>query len=156
MQEIVEYRQKLMDRIEAAVQDFRRACEAVPDPHRALEEGGWNVHQIAAHTRDVQRQVYGLRVRRSIEEQNPLFENFDQDEWMRAHYDPKEPMEWIIGEFSASVARVLAQLRDLPPEAWSRPSRHETLGTGFTTQTWVERGLSHVEEHLASIRSASG
>jgi hypothetical protein len=50
-----------------------------------------------------------------------------------------------------SVSRTVASLRAAPPEAWSRPSRHETYGAGFTAQTWVERSLAHIEEHLKAI-----
>ena len=43
-------------------------------------------------------------------------------------------------------------LRALPAEAWSRESRHATMGSGFTLQTWVERGLAHIEEHVETVR----
>jgi hypothetical protein len=43
-------------------------------------------------------------------------------------------------------------LKTLPAEAWSRESRHVTFGGGFTLQTWVERDLTHIEEHLKNIK----
>jgi len=156
MQELLEYRQKMIGRIEAAVQEFRRACEAVRDPYRPLEVGGWNAHQIAVHTRDTELLVYGLRARRTLEVQDPLFENFDGDAWMEQHYDPKEPLTSSLDQLSASVLDLAKRLRTLAPEDWARHSRHETLGEGFTTQTWVERGLAHIEEHLATLRKADG
>jgi hypothetical protein len=40
----------------------------------------------------------------------------------------------------------------LPPEAWSRVSRHTNLGRGLTLQSWVEKNLAHIKEHLEEIR----
>ena len=152
MNELLEYRRRLLDRYEAAAREFRAAVEAVADPMAPLEAGGWNVHQLAVHTRDVEKLVYGLRVRRSLEEDNPLFENFDGDAWMAAHYNPAEPLASILDELAGSVVDAVARLRALPQEAWSRPSRHATYGSNFTTQTWVERSLTHIEEHLKTVR----
>jgi hypothetical protein len=49
--------------------------------------------------------------------------------------------------------RALAEfLRALPKELWSRISRHTTLGSGLTLQTWVEKDLAHIEEHLETVK----
>ena len=44
--------------------------------------------------------------------------------------------------------------RGLSGEAWNRESRHVTQGGGFTLQVWVEHGLKHIEEHLATVKKA--
>ncbi len=151
MEQLLEYRQHLLERYEEAAHEFREAVETVDSPKVPREADGWNVHQIAAHTRDVERMIYGLRVRRSLEEENPLFENFDGDAWMAEHYNTDEPLASILDELADSVRTNVARLKRLPPEAWTRPSRHETYGGGFTVQTWVERGLAHIEEHLKTV-----
>jgi hypothetical protein len=153
MEQLLEYRTHLLDRYEAATRQF---CEAVETAARSKvqnEASGWDAHQIAAHTRDVEKMVYGLRVRRTLEEDDPLFENFDGDAYMAAHYNPEEPLASILDELAASVRDAVARLRSIPPETWTRPSRHETYGAGFTAQTWVERSLAHVEEHLKTVIS---
>ena len=154
MTELEEYRENLLQRFETAVKEFRRACEAFADPQRPLGAGEWSVHQIAVHTRDTDREVYGLRMRRTLEEENPLFVNFDGEAWMASQYDAKEPLQQILSELAESVREQVQRLRAVPREVWSRPSRHETLGKGFTTQTWVERNLTHIEEHLVTLRAA--
>jgi hypothetical protein len=151
MKELTEYRTKLLERLTNAAAEFRDACLAVSDPFAPIE-GGWNVHQIAAHTRDVQRLVYGLRARRTVEEENPEFENFDGDAYMAEHYDAAEPLREMLDGFVAEVEALAEFLRKLPAEAWARESRHATLGGGFTLQRWVERGLTHIEEHLKTVR----
>jgi hypothetical protein len=151
MEQLLEYRQHLLDRYEEVTRQFCEAVETATSQKVQNEAEEWNVHQIAAHTRDTEKLVYGLRVRRTIEEENPLFENFDGQAWMDEHYRADESLASILDELADSVRTNLARLRSLPSEVWTRPSRHETYGGGFTIQTWVERGLTHIEEHLKTV-----
>ena len=152
MKELSEYRANLIDKLAAAAKEFRAACLAVKDPHAPLEEDGWNVHQVAVHTRDVDKLVYGLRARRTAQEDNPEFQNFDGDAHMAEHYDAGEPLDELLDGFVVSIQYLAENLRTLPPQAWSRESRHATLGSGFTLQTWVERDLAHIQEHLETVQ----
>ena len=151
MEQLLEYRQQLLARLEESAREFRAACQAAASRTVAREADGWNIHQIAVHTRDTEKLVYGLRIRRSLEEENPLFQNFDGDAWMTEHYDPNEPLASVLDGLVDSVEQIVARLRDLPPEVWTRPSQHKTYGAGLTAQTWVERSLAHIEEHLKTV-----
>lgn len=155
MNQLLEYRLKLVGQLESAAEEFRQACMKVDEPFKALDEGSWNAHQVAAHTRDVEERVYGLRIRRTVEEDQPVFQNFDGDAWMAENYNPDEPLASILDELSASVKKTVSLLRELPPEAWSRESGHEIYGDGFTLQTWVERGLAHIREHADALKEAA-
>jgi len=152
MKELLEYRVNLMEKLEEAAKAFRDACLAVTDPYRSLEESGWNVHQVAVHTRDVDKLVYGLRVRRTALEDNPEFPSFNGEAYMAKHYDSKESLSELLNGFVGSIEALVELLRALPPEAWSRVSRHTTLGTGLTLQTWVEKNLGHIQEHLEVVK----
>jgi hypothetical protein len=152
MKELNEYRKHLMEKLVSVTRDFREACLAVKDPFAPLDENGWNVHQVAAHTRDVNNLVYGLRARRTAEEDNPEFLNFDGDAYIAEHYNANEPLSGLLNDFVKDVEDLYEVLRSLPAQAWSRTSRHIMLGSGFTLQTWVERDLAHIEEHLETIR----
>ncbi len=154
MKELDEYREKLIARLVEAANEFRSACLAIKRPYEPVEPGGWNVHQLAVHTRDVDKLVYGERARRTLADDNPLFPNFDGDRYMAEHYDPHEPLDNVLDGFVASVQALTKSLREMPPEGWSRPSRHETMGNDFPLQSWVERSLQHIEEHLATVRQA--
>lgn len=153
MKELDEYREKLLKRLGEAAVEFRSACLAVKDISRPVE-GGWNVHQLAVHTRDVDRLVYGARVRRTLQEGNPTFPNFDGDAYMAEHYDPREPLPGVLDGLVISIQSLATLLRETPPAGWSRESSHEIEGAGLTVQTWVERGLHHIEEHLATVKKA--
>jgi len=155
MNPLLDYRSKLVDRLEAAAEEFREACLGVGDPFKAVDEGGWTTHQVAAHTRDVDRLVYGLRARRTAQEDHPVFQNFDGEAWMAANYNPDETLALILDGLSASVKETAALLRELPSEGWGRESGHEIYGDGFTLQTWVERGLAHIQEHADTVKKAA-
>lgn len=149
MKELIEYRIKMVKRLEVASQEFYDACKAC-DPAAKLQ-GNWNAHQIASHTRDVDKLIYGARVQQTLSEDNPLFKNFDADGWMESHYNKDEPLANILDEFLNHIKGICETLRNLPQESWSRISRHETLGDEITLQLWVERSLAHIEEHLKTL-----
>jgi hypothetical protein len=153
LKELVEYRTHLINKLEAITKEFRDACLTVTDRFESLDNNEWNVHQIAVHTRDVNRLVYGLRAKRTAQEDNPEFQNFDGDGYMAQHYDKNESLNELLDGFVKDVEKLCNLLKTLPAEAWSRESRHITFGGGFTLQTWVERDLAHITEHLESIKS---
>lgn len=155
MKELSEYRRNLIERLANAVQDFRAACLAVTDASVPLGAGEWNVHQVAVHTRDTDKLVYGLRARRTAEEDNPEFRSFDGDEYMAEHYNVNEPLDGVLKGLVENVEALTEMLRALPDKAWARESRHATLGSGFTLQTWVERGLAHIEEHAEMVKKGN-
>lgn len=151
MNELEEYRMNLMERLGEAAKEFRKECLAVADPYAPLEANGWNAHQIAVHTRDIDRLVYGLRARQTAMEDMPEFPNFDGEAYMAEHYDAREPLTEVLSELVESVDALVELLRSLPDKAWSRVSRHSTLGGGITLQTWVEKNLEHIQEHLQTV-----
>ncbi|MHB8778186.1 MAG: DinB family protein [Anaerolineales bacterium] len=151
MKELFEYREKLISRLAEAAQEFCSACRACGDPFTKVESE-WTVHQIASHTRDVDKMIYSVRIRQTLNEENPEFKGFDADAWMADHYNKDEPLENILGDFSANIDDLLNILQNMPREAWSRESRHEAMGDGLTLQLWVERNLAHIEEHLLTLK----
>jgi hypothetical protein len=71
---------------------------------------------------------------------------------MAEHYDANEPLDELLNGFVQSVQALIELLRALPLKGWSRVSRHTTLGSGLTLQSWVEKHLAHIEEHLQAIK----
>lgn len=152
MKELEEYRTNLIQRLVQDARQFRSKALAVKDAYAPIDDG-WNVHQIAAHTRDVDQLVYGWRTRRTAIEANPEFPSFHGDAYMAEHYSEREPLTQIVDQLVQNVESLAEVLRALPIEAWSRESRHVTLGSGITLQSWVERDLAHIDEHLETIRN---
>ena len=151
MSELEEYRIRLMERLEEAARAFQAECLAAEDPYASSGQG-WNVHQIAVHTRDVDRLIYGWRARRTALEDQPEFQSFDGDAYMAKNYDASESLPDLLTGFVENVNALIELLRALPPEGWSRQSSHATLGQGLTLQSWVEKDLAHIEEHLKDVQ----
>src|SRR5512133_2698528 len=133
MKELLEYRTKLISKLISASHEFRDACLAAKEAFASLD-GGWNIHQIAAHPRDVDKLVYSSRARRTATEDNPEFQTLDGEAYMAEHYSAGEPLHEIVEELVQNVEDLAQALRELPASAWSRQSRHTTLGRGFTLQ----------------------
>jgi hypothetical protein len=152
MKELAEYRTNLMKRLEESAKTFREECLQANDPYAPFGTDGWTIHQIAVHTRDVDELVYGLRARRTAVEENPEFPNFDGESYMKANYNSGEPLQDVVNSFVGNVQALVEWLRALPVEAWSRISRHTTLGKDLTLQSWVEKDLAHIEEHLKTVK----
>ena len=149
MKELLQYRVNLVERLAQAAHEFVLACEKI-DPTRKLE-GDWTLHQIATHVRDMDH-IDNTRVRRTLAEENPLFESVDSEAWMREKYNKDEPIQNILNECKTNVDELCKTLNEIPSEAWSRTSQHETIGDGLTLQLWVEEDLAHIEEHLAELK----
>ena len=152
MKELAEYRVNLIKKLENSAEAFREECLKTGDPYAPFDAAAWNVHQVAVHTRDVDELVYSLRARQTAVEENPEFPNFDGEAYMSVNYNSSEPLQNVLDSFVENVRSLVELLRALPPEAWSRISRHATLGSDLTLQTWVEKDLAHIEEHLEAVR----
>jgi hypothetical protein len=151
--ELHAYRAKLLARTLAATKEFCSLCRQIRDPFQQLTPDGWSTHQMAAHVRDVDRLVYGARLRRAVAEQHPVFKNFDGETWLAEHYNRNEPLDAILKEFQDSIHGLVGWLSSLAPADWSRATRHEVYGE-FAMQSWAERGLAHIEEHIHSLAQA--
>jgi len=152
MKELQEYRTSLINRFVQVMDEFCSACLVVQDIYAPLAKGSWNVHQLAVHVRDVDMLVYGVRARRTANEDNPAFQNFDGEAYMAEHYSASEPLKQILDELRGNVEGLANLLRQLPSDAWSRESRHATFGKGFTLQAWVERDVAHIVEHTEAVK----
>ena len=152
MKELEEYRMGLLQGLEETARTFRAEVLAVKDPYAPLDKDGWNIHQIAVHTRDVDKLVYGLRAHRTAVEDNPEFPNFNGEAYMAEHYNPEESLSELLNGFVENVEALIELLRALPAEGWSRISSHSKLGRGLTLQSWVEKDLAHIKEHLETVK----
>ena len=76
--------------------------------------------------------------------------------YMAEHYSKSEPLNEILDGLVEQVESLAKELRALPSEAWARVSSHVMIGRGLTLQTWVEKDLAHIEEHLETIRKTGG
>jgi hypothetical protein len=116
--------------------------------------GEWSALETLTHLRDVVVHVYGLRIRRLLYEEDPVFADFDEEGYRRGSLARGELaghlLETIVGEHEQ-----LARLLETVPDAdWARGGRHPTLGP-VTIEFLARRVGEHAEEHAAQIAAAA-
>ena len=106
------------------------------------------------HVRDVV-QVYGVRFKWMILDDDPLLANYDEDAWAANGTDGPRDIDAVLREIEAYRAETVRLLRALPDDGWTRTGRHEALG-GVVLEPYVRHELAHEEQHLAQLASALG
>lgn len=104
----------------------------------------WSAVEYACHVRDM-LDLFAGRLELIRDEDDPLFENWDQDEAaVAARYDRQSAPEVAVGLAAAasSFASAVATVTD-----WSRPGRRSN-GSVFTAATLTTYGLHDHEHHL--------
>jgi hypothetical protein len=146
----------ILDRMRTSAGIVRRAVEAVhPDQFtQPPQEGEWSALETLTHLRDIVVHDYGLRIRRLLYEDDPIFGDFDEESYRRASLVRGEStddlLEMIIAEHE-QLARLLQTLTDIE---WSRQGRHPWLGV-MSIESLARRVGEHDEEHAAQIVAAT-
>jgi len=109
----------------------------------------WSDLEYACHVRDVYR-IMDQRLALMLAENNPLFQNWDQDETAIAErYDLQDPAT-VTSELLAA-AESYARRYDLVTEPqWPRPGRRSN-GSLFTVETLAHYGLHDPQHHLWDV-----
>ena len=142
------------------------ALAAMPDAYRAVIEGaaagaleradgdGWSAIDVLKHMRDVV-QVYGVRFKWMILDDDPFLPNYDEDRWVAESPDGLSQADDILREIAAYRAETVRLLRALDGAGWSRTGRHEVIGP-LVLEPYVRHELVHEEQHLEQLRAALG
>jgi hypothetical protein len=113
----------------------------------------WSPLEYACHVRDVHR-VFAGRVRAMLGEDDPLFDNWDQDEAaVSGGYAGQDPAT-VSGELAAAADEVAALYGSVPDDDWGRPGRRSD-GSSFTVDTITRYHLHDAEHHLSDVRRNS-
>ena len=146
---------RIIDRLESSAEDFlaylsklsTEELQRVPAPNE------WTLHQVAAHVRDNEQQVFLYRLKRMLREDNPAVENFESDAWTRAHYSASEPIKKIALEIRAARKKQVSLLRKAKDKDWARMARHPEYGT-ISIDWLVTYAVNHAIEHAAHVGDA--
>ncbi|MFL6156017.1 MAG: DinB family protein [Marmoricola sp.] len=113
----------------------------------------WSRLEYACHVRDV-HVLFAQRARLMLEQDDPQFENWDQDETaVESRYDEQDPAEVSVAlvEAAAEMAAVYAGVQ---PDQWQRVGRRSN-GSVFTVETLGLYYLHDVVHHLHDIGGGS-
>ena len=117
-----------------------------------MADGEWSPIEVVRHFRDI-AQVYGMRFKWMILQDEPLLANYDENRWAAESPDGPAQVESMLAEIAAYRAETVRLLRSLTAEGWSRRGRHETIGI-VELEPYVRHELSHEEQHLEQLRVA--
>lgn len=150
---LLEYRARLLERLETVVSELADAIAAIPESRwpDPSPRGGRSPHALIAHLRDVEREAYLPRLRRLLNDDLPTFEVWDSPHWDTDVYNPNELITQILADYAGTREAELQLLQSLQPHDWTRVGRHASFGLR-TLQWWVERLLEYAEEHLRELR----
>ena len=145
-----------LDRIRASTGVVRRAVESVPRDRfgRPPMPGEWSALETLTHLRDVIVHVYGLRIRRLLYEDNPLFADFDEEGYRRASLERGETAEYLMDTIAGEHDQLARLLEGLPDGMWARQGRHPTFGE-MSIEFLARRIGEHAAEHAAQIADAA-
>jgi hypothetical protein len=145
-QEIVDTIRALPDQIEALVRDLDEdALRRRPAPDE------WSIKEVCAHLRD-SLEIDGERIRRMLEEDEPLISSYDQEALARERDYENQSMPAILTGLRAFSGGNAYVLEGLSEEQWQRGGRHEERGP-ISVGGYAEQQAEHVRAHLAQVRS---
>ncbi|GAA4723313.1 hypothetical protein GCM10023350_01920 [Nocardioides endophyticus] len=144
-----------VDRIPSVIRDNATTWEAVltlayvaarPEPST------WSPLEYAAHVRDVHR-IFDLRVQMMLDQDDPTFPNWDQDETAVAERYGEQDPATVAGELLEAAESVAERYDSVPPGAWSRRG-FRSNGSEFTVESIGVYHLHDIVHHAWDVRAA--
>lgn len=112
----------------------------------------WSIGEILAHLRDVERDVFQVRLRRTLYEDGPTFESWDQNQVAheRGYHDGDHAT--AAGEFRELRGETIRMLESVPLEFWERVGVHPERGPASVEQQVTRQIRNHDVTHLIQIK----
>ncbi|MCU0271764.1 MAG: DinB family protein [Acidimicrobiales bacterium] len=136
------------DAVRALVVDWSAAL-AAPQVAVRPSPGVWSTLEYACHVRDVFR-LFDRRLAAMLQEDDPLFANWDQDETAVAdRYGEQDPVV-VQQELADAGSRIAEAFDAVDGDQWERPGRRSD-GAAFTVASFARYFLHDPLHHLWDI-----
>ena len=134
----------------------RRAVDAARSGRftQPPREGEWSALETLTHLRDIVVHDYGLRIRRLLYEDAPVFADFDEEGYRRVSLERGEKADDLLETIIAEHEQLARLLQTLADTEWSRQGLHPSLGV-MSIEFLARRVGEHAEEHAAQIAAAA-
>jgi len=145
-----------VDRIPDVIRDNATTWEAVltlADAAARPEPSTWSPLEYACHVRDVNR-IFDLRVGLMLDEDDPTFANWDQDETAVAERYGEQDPAIVATELLEAAEQVAERYESVPPGAWSRRG-YRSNGSEFTVESIGIYHLHDLVHHAWDVRAAA-
>ncbi len=144
-----------VDRLATVVRDNATTWEAVltlEDAAARPTPSTWSPLEYACHVRDVHR-VFDLRVGLMLEQDEPTFANWDQDETAVAEQYAEQDPATVAAELLDAAEGVAERYESVPSGAWGRRGRRSN-GSEFTIESLGQYHLHDIVHHAWDVRTA--
>ena len=121
------------------------------DWHKRLAPEQWTLTEIICHLRDVEREVYRVRVNILIKEASPFVPGVSPDEWAEERGYAQQNGREALKTFLAARQDTLELLESLPPELWQKQGQHAYFGP-TSMQELVYLAVRHDDIHWEQIK----
>lgn len=111
--------------------------------------GGFSFVEHVWHLADLEREGYGVRIRRLLSEDEPLLSNFDGERIAHERVYQRRDLADGLLAFTSARTRNLQMLRDVPNGDWARTAEQEGIGAvalGDIPRMMVEHDREHEKE----------
>lgn len=152
----------MQDPILASLALFPQALRAhyavIPPRHARFRPQAWDgcpsehfdpLHQLW-HLRDIEREGYHVRFRRTLEEAAPLLADIDSYVLAESKGE-RGTAEQALDEFEAARAETIALLASLTPAQLERPATFDGFGP-VTVRGLMHLLCSHDHQHLSGLQ----
>ena len=102
------------------------------------------------HLADLEREAFAVRIRRLIDEDNPMLGNFDGSRIALERQYKERSLSEGIAAFRESRLRNIEMLKSIPLESWTRKGEQEGVGTVMLCDI-PEMMAGHDAEHKRQI-----
>jgi hypothetical protein len=120
------------------------------DYRRKPGSGKLSILEHMAHMLDMERDVFGVRIRRVLEEDDPKLDPVDQEHYVDESRYAGRTFANLFDEWSELRRTNVETVEATVPEQWTRPVRHPDLGKA-TFADVVHRWSRHDADHLRQI-----
>ncbi len=131
---------------------FAETCRGLSEEDLARKPGvgKLSIVEHATHMLDMERDVFGVRLRRVLEEENPKLEPVDQEHYIDESRYAGRTFRQIFDEWENLRRTNVEVVETTGPEQWARRVRHPDLGDA-TFADVVHRWSRHDADHLRQI-----
>jgi hypothetical protein len=152
--------QALVLSLEETPQRVRRLVESLGEGAKVWKPGAdeFSATENVCHLRDIEEEGYGVRIRRLLEETEPILPDLDGARLARERDYNSQNMTDALESFTHARSHNVAALRSLPPGALERAGTFEGSGAitlGRLLLMMREHDAGHIKELESLARSAT-
>ncbi len=118
----------------------------------------WSICEVLNHLTDVEKLAVGFRAKRVLEEELPLFVDYDRDARYAAGAYANDDGELAIENFRKTRNASLAWLERMKPSDWKRRGMHPAVGEVELSQLlslWAFHDLGHIRQVAELVKALS-